>query len=96
LAVVLASSDSFVGDGLMYKTIKGIYKKGQIIPKEQIDFVQDEIEIFITFLEEENLDQASLSSTDELLYTMGDRAVEGKFRNASERHDQYLYSPGKE
>ena len=79
----------------MYKTIRGIYKKGQIIPMEPIDFDQDEIKIFITFLQDEKIDEESLSSGDSLLYTMGDRAVEGKFTNASERHDQYLYAQGK-
>jgi len=63
---------------------------------EPVDFGQDEIEIFITFLQEEKIDGESLSSADDLLYTMGDRALEGKFRDASEKHDHYLYSQGKE
>lgn len=74
----------------MYKTIKGIYKKGQIIPKEPIDFGEDEIEIFITFLHEGKTDEESMSSADNLLYTMGDRAKEGTLTDASERHDKYL------
>jgi len=80
----------------MYKTIKGIYKKGQIIPKEPIDFSEDEIEIFITFLHEGKIDEESISSADNLLYTIGDRAVEGTLTDASERHDKYLYAKEKE
>ncbi|HAG08207.1 MAG TPA: hypothetical protein DCK87_01385 [Desulfotomaculum sp.] len=76
----------------MYKTIRGIYKKGQIIPKEPIDFSQDEIEIFITFLHEEKIDEETISSADDLLYTMGDRALEGTLTDASEKHDKYLYA----
>ncbi len=30
----------------MYKTIRGIYRKGQIIPKEPLEFDEEEIEIF--------------------------------------------------
>jgi len=76
----------------MYLTIKGLYKKGRIIPMESVTFDQDEVEIFITFLQEGKVEEVSLSSADNLLYTMGDRAVEGKLTNASEKHDQYLYS----
>ena len=79
----------------MYKTIKGLYKKGRIIPMEPVKFDQDEIEIFITFLQEEKIEEQSLSSADNLLYTMGERALEGRFTDASERHDQYIYSQGK-
>ena len=78
----------------MYKTIKGIYKKGRIIPMESIDFDQDDIEIFITFLFTEKVKEESPSSADNLLYTMGDSAVEGKFTNTSENYDQYLYAQG--
>ncbi len=80
----------------MYKTIKGLYKKGRIIPMEPVKFDQDEIEIFITFLQDEKVEEENLSSADNLLYTMGDRALEGRFTDASENHDQYLYSQGKE
>ncbi len=80
----------------MYKTIKGVYKKGKIIPMEHVNFDEDEVEIFITFLQEEKVSEDSISSADDLLYTMGDRALEGKFRDASEKHDHYLYSQGKE
>jgi len=80
----------------MYKTIKGLYKKGRIIPMEPVKFEQEEIEIFITFLQDEKVEEENLSSADILLYTMGDRAVEGRFSDASENHDQYLYSQGKE
>lgn len=79
----------------MYKTIKGLYKKGRIFPVEPVKFYQDEVELFITFLQEEKIEEESLSSADNLLYTIGDRALEGKFTDASERHDQYLYSQGK-
>ena len=75
----------------MYKTIKGLYKKGRIIPMEPVKFDQDEIEIFITFLQDEKVEEEHLSSADNLLYTMGDRALEGRFTDASEKHDQYLY-----
>ncbi|MGE0086793.1 MAG: hypothetical protein AB7S75_20505 [Desulfococcaceae bacterium] len=39
----------------------------------------------------------TLSSEDEILYKMGQRAVNGRFADASECHDRYLYSgsPGK-
>ena len=79
----------------MYKIIKGLYKKGRIIPMEPLKFDQEEIEIFITFLQEEKVEEESLSSADNLLYTMGDRALEGRLSDASVRHDQYLYSQGK-
>lgn len=76
----------------MYKTIKGLYKKGWIVPMEPVEFNQDEVEVIITFLQEEKkAEEGPLSSADKLLYTMGDRAFEGKFTDASERHDQYLY-----
>lgn len=79
----------------VYKTIRGIYKKGRIIPKEPIDFGEDEIEIFITFLQEEKMDGQPISSADKLLYSIGDRALEGRLNNASENHDQYLYTQEK-
>jgi hypothetical protein len=79
----------------MYKTIKGLYKKGRIIPMEPVKFDQDEIEIFITFLHDEKGEEENISSADNLLYAMGDRALEGRFTDASENHDQYLYSQGK-
>lgn len=79
----------------MYKTIKGLYKKGRIVPMEPVEFDQDEVEVIITFLEEEKAEEEPLSSADKVLYTMGDRALEGKFPDASERHDQYLYSQRK-
>ena len=47
----------------MYKTIKGLYKKGRIIPMEPVKFDQDEIEIFITFLQEEKVEEENLSSS---------------------------------
>ena len=77
----------------MYKTIKGIYKKGQIIPMESLEIEQDETEVIITFLLEEKgkREEKVLSSADALLYTIGDRAIEGRFTDASEKHDHYLY-----
>lgn len=76
----------------MYKTIKGIYKKGRIVPLEVVEVNQDEVEVIITFLgEEKKANDKPLSSADRLLYTIGDRALEGKFTDASERHDKYLY-----
>ncbi len=75
----------------MYKTIKGIYKKGQIIPKEPIDIEQDEVELFITFLKEEKTEPESVQLSNSTLYTIGDRAVEGKFKDGSANHDQYIY-----
>ena len=76
----------------MYKTIKGIYKKGRIVPLETVEVNQEEVEVIITFLrEEKKAKEKPLSSADKLLYTMGDRALEGKFTDASERHDNYLY-----
>ena len=79
----------------MYKTIKGLYKKGQIVPLEPIEFNQEVVEIIITFLKEEKAELEFLSSADKILYTMVDRAVEGKFTDASEKHNQYLYSQKK-
>jgi len=77
----------------MYKTIKGVYKKGQIIPMELLEIGQAEVEVIITFLQEEKkVEERLLSSADRLLYTMGDRAIEGKFTDASEKHNHYLYS----
>jgi len=77
----------------MYKTIKGIYKKGKIIPTESVEINLDEVAVIITFLKEERKSEENLqSSADRLLYTMGDRALEGKFTYASEKHDYYLYS----
>ncbi len=76
----------------MYKTIKGIYKKGQIVPMESMEIGQDEVEVIITFLQEERKEEEKLlTSADRLLYTMGDRALEGKFTDASEKHNNYLY-----
>ncbi len=63
---------------------------------EPVKFDQDEIEIFITFVQDEKVEEENLSSADNLLYTMGDRALEGRFTDAPENHDQYLYSQGKE
>jgi len=37
----------------MYKTIKGIYRKGQIVYMEPVDIDEDEVEVIITFLKEE-------------------------------------------
>lgn len=77
----------------MYKTIKGIYKKGQILPMEPVEIGQAEVEVIITFLQgEKKKEERLLSSADRLLYTMGDRALEGKFTDASEKHNHYLYS----
>ena len=77
----------------MYKTIKGVYKKGQIIPMELLEIGQAEVEVIITFLQEEKkVEERLLSSADRLLYTMGDRAIEGKLTDASEKHNHYLYS----
>jgi len=77
----------------MYKTIKGIYKKGRIVPMEPVEIGKAEVEVIITFLQEENkAEERLISSADRLLYTMGDRAIEGKFTDASEKHNHYLYS----
>lgn len=77
----------------MYKTIKGIYKKGRIVPMEPVEISQGEVEVIITFLQKEKKEEKRLlSSADRLLYTMGDRAIEGKFTDASKKHDHYLYS----
>lgn len=77
----------------MYKTVRGIYKKGKIIPTESVEINLDEVAVIITFLKEEGKSEENLqSSADRLLYTMGDRALEGKFTNSSEKHDYYLYS----
>jgi hypothetical protein len=79
----------------MYKTIKGIYRKGKILPMETVELNQDEIEVIITFLgQEEKKEEKQLFSVDKLLYTIGDRALEGKFTDASETHDRYLYGKG--
>jgi Zn/Cd-binding protein ZinT len=76
----------------MYKTIKGIYRKGQIVYMEPVEIDEDEVEVIITFLKEEKKEEEKIvSSTNRLLYTMGERAVEGKFTDASERHNHYLY-----
>jgi predicted DNA-binding antitoxin AbrB/MazE fold protein len=80
----------------MYKTIKGVYRKGQIVPLEKVDLEQDKVNIIITFLDNERTMEENQSSAHELLYTIGDRAVEGKFTDASVRHDHYLYSRGQE
>ena len=77
----------------MYKTIKGIYKKGRIVPMEPVEIGQAEVEVIITFLQgEKKKEEKLLSSADRLLYTMGDRALDGKFTDASEKHNHYLYS----
>ena len=77
----------------MYKTIKGLYKKGRIIPMEPLEIEQDETEVIITFLKGERKgEEKVLSSADTLLYTIGDRAIEGRFTDASEKHNHYLYS----
>jgi len=76
----------------MYKTIKGVYKKGQIIPMEPLEIEQDEAEVIITFLQgKRNRKEKSLSSADRLLYTIEERAIEGRFTDASEKHNHYLY-----
>ena len=76
----------------MYKTIKGIYKKGQIIPMEPLEIEQDEAEVIITFLQgKRNSKEKALSSADRLLYTIEERAIEGRFTDASEKHNHYLY-----
>ncbi len=80
----------------MYKTIKGIYKKGQIVPIEPVEIDQDEVKVIITFLQERGVEEKLLSSADRLLYTMGDRALAGQFTDASEKHDHYLYGQGTE
>lgn len=80
----------------MYKTIKGIYRSGQIVPLEKVDLKKDEVDIIITFLEDEDKEDGNQSSAHELLYSIGDRAVEGKLTDASVRHDYYLYSQGEE
>ncbi|MDM8543395.1 hypothetical protein QUF90_20165 [Desulfococcaceae bacterium HSG9] len=77
----------------MYSSIRGIYKKGKIIPIEPIENDKDEIDVIITLLIENN-NTPNLNvdnSDDEILRTMGERSVEGKFSDASESHDQYLY-----
>ena len=76
----------------MYKTIRGLYKKGEIIPIEPILFDEDEIELFITFIREEKPEEDSSTSADHLLYSMGERALNGSLNDASEKHDKYLYS----
>ena len=77
----------------MYKTIKAIYRKGQIVYMEPVDVDEDEVEVIITFLKEERKGKKKLlSSTNRLLYTIEDRAVEGKLTDASERHNHYLYA----
>jgi hypothetical protein len=78
----------------MYQTIKGIYRKGQIVPMEKIELEKDEVNLIITFLEDDGSEFESQTSAHEILYTMGDRAAEGKLKNGAEKHDQYLYSPG--
>ena len=77
----------------MYKTIKGVYKKGRIVPMEPVEIGHGEVEVIITFLQKEKKEgKRVLSSADRLLYTMGDRAIEGKFTDGSEKHNHYLYS----
>jgi hypothetical protein len=76
----------------MYKTIKGIYKRRQIVPIEPIELNQSEVEVIITFLQEEKKTEDKFqSSISGLLYTMGDRAAQGKLADTSEKHDHYLY-----
>lgn len=77
----------------MYKTVRGVYKKGKVTLTESVEINLDEVAVMITFLNEEKGVEDNLkSSADKLLYTMGDRALEGKFNDASEKHDHYLYS----
>jgi len=78
----------------MYYTIKGVYRKGMIIPTEPTEFMRDDMEVIITFLNSEDKSPELLKSDDEILYTMGDRAVDGNFTDASEFHDRYLYRKG--
>jgi hypothetical protein len=78
----------------MYYTIKGVYRKGMIIPAEPTEFMRDEMEVIITFLNPEDNRSEFLKSDDEILYTMGDRAAEGTFTDSSESHDRYLYRKG--
>jgi predicted DNA-binding antitoxin AbrB/MazE fold protein len=78
----------------MYKTIKGIYKRGQIVPLEKVELEKEEVDIIITFLDDEDKEDENQSSAHELLYSIGDRAVEGKLTDAAIRHDYYLYSRG--
>ena len=76
----------------MYKAIKGVYKGGQIIPEEQVEVKAEKVPVIITFLQDEpEIKEAALSSSDEILFTIGERAVEGKLKDAAERHDYYLY-----
>lgn len=78
----------------MYKTIKGFYKKGRIVPLEPVELNQEEAEVIITFLgkkREKTTEEKNLSSADDILYSMGEKALEGTLTDASENHDQYLY-----
>ncbi len=62
----------------MYKTIKGFYKKGRIVPLEPIELNQDEAEVIITFLDkkgEKTTGEKDLSSADDILYSMGEKAL---------------------
>lgn len=63
------------------------------ISKEKNDLFAD-IEVIFEKPEEQAKEE-QLSSTDNLLYKMGNKAVAGKFADASEKHDQYLYAQGK-
>ena len=78
----------------MYQTIKGIYRKGQIVPLEEIELERDEVNLIITFLDDNGSELETQTSAHEILYTMGDRAAEGKLKDGAENHDKYLYSRG--
>lgn len=64
--------------------MRTIHKK---IEKKEIDNI-------ITFLDDEDKKDENQSSAHELLYSIGDRAVEGKLTDVAARHDYYLYSRG--
>ncbi len=78
----------------MYYTIRGVCRQGRIIPAEPVKYdSSEEIDVIITFLHTENNTGKSeiLTSEDEILYTMGERAANGRFSDASVCHDRYLY-----
>jgi len=84
----------------MYYTIRGVCRHGQIIPAEPVKYdSSEEVDVIITFLDPEKDAGKSepLTSEDEILYTMGQRAANGRFSDASVCHDRYLYGdrPGK-
>jgi len=78
----------------MYYTIRGVCRQGQIIPSEPVKYESsEELDVIITFLlpEKDPGKSEFLTSEDEVLYTMGERAANGRFADASECHDRYLY-----